>query len=662
MTRRYYRNSARFVAVAAALSCALIAPFSPVLAGASPVAAPAVRQHTWTEIGRVVAIGDVHGAHEQVRQLLLGLELIDAKGTWSGGETHLVFVGDLIDRGPGDRQLLDMIRRLQGEAEAGGGRVHVLLGNHDTMNLVYDFRYVSMESYLAFEDLEQPDDRPDAWKAYKRSMRGSALSRDELQADFDKRYPPGYFGRARAFAPGGEYGDWYMEQSGIIKINDVVFVHGGLTEEVAALGLDEINREIFDDLRAYRHHRDRFVEEGGTPRFASFQELMNDAFAIQNTTSDKKLQARIEAGKLRKFLDSLVIVPDGPLWYRGNSLEDERIERGRLEVALELLDARALVVGHTGTRSGRVQARFDAQLYRTDVGLVHKHRPQAVVFEEGQARVFDARDASWVAAVTERANGEGKRQDYPEVSDLFMERFLAKAEVQSVRELGRGGTRPLLLVLDGKELNKRGLFKQVDRQVEVRGADGTALKLTDRHQHEVAAYKVDRMLGLGKVPVTVARSIDEHGAGSLQSWIEGAIDHTRIDPEVLSDDEKTLLRGRMERLRVFDALIGNPDREETDILHRPAQGQIFFVDHSAAFALQHDLDLFLGHKGCFLDPQMERALRALSRDHVDEELGPWLSVEQIRSLLDRRDHLLRRCDRPGNSSRRRDRTSVRPPL
>jgi hypothetical protein len=286
------------------------------------------------------------------------------------------------------------------------------------------------------------------------------------------------------------------------------------------------------------------------------------------------------------------------------------------------------------------------------VSLVHKGWPQALVFEGGKSRVFDLKSEQLVAAVVEPSNGEGKRQDYPEVSDLFMERFLVKSKVQSVRELGRGGTRPLLLVLDGKDLNKRGLFKRVDREVEVRAADGTRLSLMDRHQHEIAAYKVDRMLGLGKVPVTVARTLDEYGDGSLQSWIEGAIDNTCIESDALTEEERVLLGGRLERLRVFDALIGNPERKPTDILHRPDDEQIFFVDHSAAFALQHDLDLFLGHKGCFLDPQMERALRALSRDHVDEELGPWLSVEQVRSLLDRRDHLLRRCDRPGGSRSR----------
>ena len=429
----------------------------------------------------------------------------------------------------------------------------------------------------------------------------------------------------------------------------MVFVHGGLTEHVAALGLDEINREIFADLRSYQEHRARFEAEGGTAPFSSFQELMNDAFAIQATSSDKKLQARIEAGKLRKFLDSLVIVPEGPLWYRGNSLEDERIERDRLEACLELLDASALVVGHTGTRTGRIQTRFGERLFRTDVGLVHNGAPQAIVFEEGKARVFDGQTETWIAAVVEPTHGEGERQDYPVVSDLFMERFLVKAKVQSFRELGRGSTRPLLLVLDGKDLNKRGLFKHVDCVVKVQAVDGSELQMKDRHQHEVAAYKVDRMLGLGKVPVTVVRTLEDHGAGSLQSWIEGSIDNTEIDREAMSDSELTLLEGRLMRGRVFDALIGNPERKQSDILHRPEADQIFFVDHSATFSISHELGPFLGDEGCFLDPDFEQALRSLSRERVDEELEPWVSNEQIRALMDRRDALLRQCARPGKS-------------
>ena len=192
---------ARGALLAVALLCA-----PAIFAGEEPAAGP----HVFTDIARVVAIGDVHGSFDQVRMLLEGLSLIDESLAWSGGETHLVFVGDLLDRGPADRELLDLVRRLQEEAAAAGGRLHVLLGNHDTMNLVYDFRYVSREGFRAFEEFEQPEDRPDAWKEYKRSMRGSALKHDQLRAAFDKRYPPGYFGRARSFGSGGVYGEWYL--------------------------------------------------------------------------------------------------------------------------------------------------------------------------------------------------------------------------------------------------------------------------------------------------------------------------------------------------------------------------------------------------------------------------------------------------------------------
>jgi hypothetical protein len=226
-----------------------------------------------------------------------------------------------------------------------------------------------------------------------------------------------------------------------------------------------------------------------------------------------------------------------------------------------------------------------------------------------------------------------------------MERFLAKATVDSVRPLGKGGTRPLLLELSRKDLSVRGLFKNVGRRIEVQAADGSDLVIDDRYQNEIAAYKLDRLLGLHKVPVTVARSLKEPGHGSVQRWIEGAVDNGSIDPEGLSTEEKRMLDGRLARGRVFDALIGNPQRKQSDILHLPERGQLFFVDHSAAFSRSHRLAPFLGDAGCFLDPEMERAIRALSRDEVGAELEPWLDKEQIHALLIRRDALLKQCDK-----------------
>jgi len=631
-------GAAGFVALAAALLLGL--PAGEACAGEAA-------RFEWREVPRVVAVGDTHGSYLETRALLLELRLIDTEDAWIGGKAHLVFLGDLLDRGRDERALLDMVRRLQPAAESAGGRVHVLLGNHEAMNLVGDLRYVTPQGFLDFADFAAPGDRDAAWTSYHRSMRGAALTKEELRQAFDEAHPPGYFGRMRALGPGGEYGEWLLDQQAILKINDVVFVHAGLTEAIAALGLDETNRRVVSDIRDFAEQRALLEEEDAVLPFATFTEVMRAAGALAaDPTIGGNGRARTAALGLREFLDSIAVLPDGPLWYRGNSLEDERIERERVEQCLALLDARAMAVGHTMTRSGGIQSRFDGSIFRTDVGLYKRGRPQALVFEDGDARVFDAASGELVAAAAEPPQGEGTRPAYPELSDLHIERVLETGKVRSIRPLGRGGTRPLLLELTDGDYEMRGLFKYVERKIQTQRADGTLLERDDRFQHEIAAYRLDRMLQLGMVPVTVARSLKGSGPGSVQLWIEGAVQESAEQFEPLPEPSLARVPLLRERARVFDALIGNADREAEDYLHQLEEGWLYLVDHSSAFATSTNLASFLQDAGCSLDREMERALRSLSRREIRSQLGPWLDAVQIRALFERRDRLLKICEHP----------------
>ena len=99
---------------------------------------------------RVVAISDVHGAYDAMVATLQNAAVIDEETAWVGGDTHLVIVGDLLDRGPRSRDAMDLMMRLEDEALAAGGQVHVLIGNHEMMNMIGDLRYVSKSEYAAF--------------------------------------------------------------------------------------------------------------------------------------------------------------------------------------------------------------------------------------------------------------------------------------------------------------------------------------------------------------------------------------------------------------------------------------------------------------------------------------------------------------------------------
>ncbi|HKD17760.1 MAG TPA: metallophosphoesterase, partial [Thermoanaerobaculia bacterium] len=91
---------------------------------------------------RVVAVGDVHGDLPAFRGILKDAGLVDDRGAWSGGDAVFVQLGDLIDRGPSTRGVLDFVMALEKDAARSGGSVVVLLGNHEVMNMTGDLRYV----------------------------------------------------------------------------------------------------------------------------------------------------------------------------------------------------------------------------------------------------------------------------------------------------------------------------------------------------------------------------------------------------------------------------------------------------------------------------------------------------------------------------------------
>jgi hypothetical protein len=82
---------------------------------------------TWTGVKRVVAIGDIHGDYDQFLELLVQTGLTNKKGGWTGGKAHLVQTGDIPDRGPDTRKIMDLVMRLEKQARKAGGQVHALM-------------------------------------------------------------------------------------------------------------------------------------------------------------------------------------------------------------------------------------------------------------------------------------------------------------------------------------------------------------------------------------------------------------------------------------------------------------------------------------------------------------------------------------------------------
>jgi MYXO-CTERM domain-containing protein len=167
--------------------------------------------------GRIVAIGDVHGDIAAARKALVVAEVIDADGHWIGEHTVAVQVGDQLDRGDDEREILDWFEVLSAEAKAAGGAFYPLIGNHEQMNSKMDFRYVTEGGWLDFADIV-------------------AEPGDTLVEGF----PASEQGRAAAFRPGGPYARILAKHNVMMVVDSTVFVHGGVLphhvdEDIAAL-------------------------------------------------------------------------------------------------------------------------------------------------------------------------------------------------------------------------------------------------------------------------------------------------------------------------------------------------------------------------------------------------------------------------------------------
>ena len=148
---------------------------------------------TFTTKKNIVALSDIHGQYDLAIELLKNNKIIDSKLNWNFGKGHLVIVGDVFDRGDKVNEILWLIYKLEIQAKNKGGHVHFILGNHEYMILQNDLRYIN--------------------EKYKLSSKLMGLKYEELYNNQTI------------------LGRWLRSKSTIIKINDNVFVHGGVSKD-----------------------------------------------------------------------------------------------------------------------------------------------------------------------------------------------------------------------------------------------------------------------------------------------------------------------------------------------------------------------------------------------------------------------------------------------
>jgi hypothetical protein len=361
---------------------------------------PPPRAAAAEEAPGVTAIGDVHGDAKTFRALLLSIGLIDREGRWKGGETHLVQTGDLLDRGPGSREVLDLLMSLERQAPEAGGRVVVVLGNHEAMNVYGDLRYTTREEFAAFAAEESPELRARRREEILNLVRsGSPLLRSNyyrsLQRYLTERrmdlfFPPGYFAHREAFSPTGKYGGWILKRPVLHREARAIFLHGGLSPRFGTLSPEEVNRRVKEDLLKYLGTVKELEKLGVFDSALGFTELL---MLLDAEKRAGKLHPDL-VGPFRAFdglMEGILFSEDGPLWYRGLALDKEDRLRRLVGEILKTHDVDRIVIGHTQPLDLRVEARCGKRIFLIDTGMnqeVYHGRPSALVlFPDGRFKV-----------------------------------------------------------------------------------------------------------------------------------------------------------------------------------------------------------------------------------------------------------------------------------
>lgn len=572
----------------------------------------------WSNVPRVVAVGDVHGAYSELTRLLEAAGIVDDSLRWSGGDSTLVSLGDLIDRGPASRKVLDLFMRLQTEAAAQGGAVHVVLGNHEVMNLVGDLRYVSKAQYAEFAD-DEPQSLRDA--AFRRFLARQDASATEARAreGFDERYPPGYFARRLAFLPSGRYGQWLLSLPAVIVVNDTAFVHGGLSEAFASTAGGALNERISEDLSRYLSLRAELANAGVLPETEMQRDipLAGDARRRLRDGSDPALAEPLE--EFLRLADAPELGAAGPLWYRGAIYCKPILARPELEDALAGFDAARIVVGHTPAKDGRVRSLYDGRLVMLDTGMLtqyfHGH-PAALILENGRlsVRYLDRPDP--VAPEPGRSAPYGLDEQRTLEALAAGDATLAAARPESVTRA--------TIEYAGERLD--AMFYPETRR-------GTA-------ERELAAYRLDALLDFDLVPPSVQREIDGI-EGTLQLRYADQLSEAERIERRLPSGEWCPMAPQLQLMYTFDVLTENSGRTRDSLQYHEQVSDLVLTDNGEAFGTDRGLPR-IAEGALTLSPTVVRALASLTEARLAEALGRTLDRRQIAALLARRDELIGR--------------------
>jgi hypothetical protein len=242
----------------------------------------------------------------------------------------------------------------------------------------------------------------------------------------------------------------------------------------------------------------------------------------------------------------------------------------------------------------------------------------------------------------------------PFQSDEEIEEFLRTAKVESIGKIPVGVTGPKKVVLAGNGVRVHATFKDIERRekdknIRIQDRHLKYRDWRDSHMYDVAAYHVDRLLGLNRVPPAALRKIKRKN-GSLKIWVEGSVNEKERQDRGCDPPDAFRWNQQHQILRIFDNLVANQDSNLGNTLI-DGNWRLWFIDCGRCFG--EIKELFYPQAITHCERGLWQALQELDEERLEERLEPYLAAQERKALLARRDklvqHLQDRIDEVGEA-------------
>ena len=220
------------------------------------------------------------------------------------------------------------------------------------------------------------------------------------------------------------------------------------------------------------------------------------------------------------------------------------------------------------------------------------------------------------------------------------EEFLAASEVARSKTRREGVNKYKKVVLDNDGVWANSIFRWenvVRRAGLVDSSSMSSRHFRDSYESEVAAYKVNEILGLNNIPPTVYREV-EGRSGSVQLWMEKTTKEVDRRKKGTKPPDATSWNRQSHNMRVFDNLINNIDRNQSNILI-DKDWNLWYIDHTRSFAMDESLPTPEKVSRC--SRSLYNALKQMDEDLVRETLAPLLRGAEVDAFFVRREKLIK---------------------